>query len=322
MAYTKHSLTDFETVIDAQLLGEMEDGIEDAHNNLDGITVSLEGTREENGRKIESYKMTLPNGKIFDFELKDGEKGDAGNVNINDKTPLRFFAGTKADYDALPDKTNVFAIITDDRTQIGLIDTINGFLDGSIPVPTAWDAWHATTADSAESAVNSVDADGNIENIAETYVRKDEKKIFNFIGNYSNLTENGRVTLSEIPTGKTIDDIVGIGIKTQVKFDSSTFGFSYSATLQFSANKANLSGGDKCRFILSAISHDSSSSGGSLVNPVGMATMVVSLGNTTENKATITFEKCNYTLFDADQFLSAKLSDNIFKLMSIVYYFA
>lgn len=294
MAYTKHSLTDGKTLIDAQLLGEMEDGIVDAHNNLDGITVSLEGTREENGRKIEAYKMTLPNGKTFHFELKDGEKGDAGNVNINDKTPLRFFAGTKADYDELPDKTNVFAIITDDPTQIGLIDKINGFIDGSIPIP----------------------------NIEQNYVRKDEKKIFNFFDANKTLTENETFTLSEIPTGKTIDDIVGIGIKTQVKFASSTFGFSYSATLQFSANKANLSHEDGCRFILSAISHDSSSSGSSLVNPVGMATMVVSLGVTTGNKATITFEKCNYTLFDADQFLSAKLSDNIFKLTSIVYYFA
>jgi hypothetical protein len=72
MSYTRHSFTDYKTVIDAKLLGEMDVGIEDAHNNLDGITVSLEGTREENGRKIEAYKMTLPNGKTFDFELKDG----------------------------------------------------------------------------------------------------------------------------------------------------------------------------------------------------------------------------------------------------------
>lgn len=321
MAYTKHPLTDGKTLINAQLLGEMEDGIKYAHDNLDGITVSLEGTREENGRKIEAYKMTLPNGKTFDFELKDGEKGDAGNVNINDKTELRFFAGKKAEYDALPDKTNVFAIITDDPTQIGLIDTINGFLNGSIPVPTAWDAWHATTADRADDAEKATN-DGNGENIAKTYVRNDEKKIFNLFGNYKTLTENETVTLSEIPTGKTIDDIVGIGIKTQVEFDLTTFGIYYSATLQFSANKANVSSLDGMRFILSAISHDSSSSGSSLANPVGMATMVVSLGVTEGNKATITFEKCSYTLLDADQFLFAKLSDNIFKLLSICYYFA
>lgn len=293
MGYASLLLKDGDT-LEAIHIAHMEKGIKDAHDNLDGIEVSLKETKEENGREIKVYEMTLPNGKTFDFELKDGEKGDAGNVNINDKTPLRFFAGTKAQYDDLPDKTNVFAIITDDPTQIGLIDKINGFIDGSIPIP----------------------------NIEQNYVRKDEKKIFNFFGNYATLTENGMVTLSEIPTGKTIDDIVGIGIKTQVKFDSSTFGFSYSATLQFSATKANLSGGDKCRFILSAISHDSSSSGSSLVNPVGMATMVVSLGVTAGNKVTITFEECSYTLFDADQFLSAKLSDNIFKLLSIVYYFA
>lgn len=296
MGYASLLLKDGDT-LEAIHIAHMEKGIKEAHDNLDGIEVSLKEKKEENGREIKVYEMTLPNGNAFTFEVedgKDGEKGDAGNVNINDKTPLRFFAGTKAQYDDLPDKTNVFAIITDDPTQIGLIDKINGFIDGSIPIP----------------------------NIEQNYVRKDEKKIFSFFGNDGILTENKTITLSEIPTGKTIDDIVGIGIKTRVDFDSSTFGFFYSATLQFSANKANMSSPQGMRFILSAISHDSSSSGSSLVNPVGMATMVVSLGVTAENKVTITFDECSYTLFDADQFLSAKLSDNIFKLLSIVYYFA
>jgi hypothetical protein len=111
-----------------------------------------------------------------------GEKGDAGNVNINDGTELKFFAGTKAEYDDLPDKNDVFAIITDDPTQIGLIDTINGFLNGSIPIP----------------------------NIEKTYVRKDEKKVFTNKFDNETIFPGLYHEIAELPEGKSIDDIVGL----------------------------------------------------------------------------------------------------------------
>ncbi len=67
--------------------------------------------------------------------LPKGDQGDAGNITING-TELKFFTGTKAQYDALSDaeKENLFAIITDDemqdvtmlaRTMVDIIDALN-----------------------------------------------------------------------------------------------------------------------------------------------------------------------------------------------------
>jgi hypothetical protein len=301
MSYTRHSFTDYKTVIDAKLLGEMDVGIEDAHNNLDGITVSLEGTREENGRKIEAYKMTLPNGKTFDFELKDGEKGDAGNVNINDKTPLRFFAGTKAEYDDLPDKTNVFAIITDDPTQIGLIDKINGFIDGSIPIP----------------------------NIEQTYVRKDEQKIYQ--KSVSRPTNKGSVfEIGDLPDGKTSNDIVGMSVCLGLSFK---FNLPVSGQdLSHEIDNLIFQGGKSfmrvlhpdigTRFVLNAMSYESSTSEVvGLVNPLSTATLDVTLLDE-DGKLRIRFDDCRYSVFDENNFLSAKLSDNVFRFIDVIYWFA
>lgn len=306
MAYTKHSLTDYETIIDAQLLGEMEDGIKEAHDNLDGITVSLEGTREENGRKIESYKMTLPNGKIFNFELKDGEKGDAGNVNINDKTPLRFFAGTKAKYDELPDKTNVFAIITDDPTQIGLIDKINGFIDGSIPIP----------------------------NIDKTYVRKDENKIFvcsRFNGTVLPfITTNYTALIGKLPEGKTIDDIAGVAMLINLDFDmqiTPTSSLKHKASLYLYAHKLHdvVVANDGVKFHLFTVTHDSTTGSGgttTFTNPVSMASMDVRLRNAGDGNIEIVFDNGAYTVIGDERKGNAKLSDGVFKLINVRWWFA
>lgn len=213
MGYASLLLNDGDT-LEAIHIAHMEKGIKDAHDNLDGIEVSLKGTREENGREIKVYEMTLPNGKIFDFEVKngkDGEKGDAGNVTI-DNRELRFFVGTKAEYDALDDQTNVFAIITDDPTQIGLIDKINGFIDGSIPIP----------------------------NIEQTYVRKDSlgpryAEIFQISGP-QDVWLDYEFRIGTLPDGKNIEDIMGIGFEMELSLSDSK---EAPYWFDFSANKVH-----------------------------------------------------------------------------------
>ena len=63
-------------------------------------------------------------------------------VEQNKGKALKFFVGTQAEYDAYAgDKTNLFAVISDDTTKQSIIDTlsqhtksINGIIDGSISV--------------------------------------------------------------------------------------------------------------------------------------------------------------------------------------------
>lgn len=300
MSYTKHSLTDGKTLINAQLLGEIEDGIVDAHENLDGITVSLEGTREENGRKIESYKMTLPNGKTFDFELRDGEKGDAGNVNINDGTELKFFAGTKAKYDELPDKTNVFAIITDDPTQIGLIDKINGFIDGSIPIP----------------------------NLEQTYVRKDEKKVFGYSLDYKYMPFYGVIDFvyEKLPEGKTLDDIVGVGLHVRCFKSPGSNGFNlyYSGGKSAAAKFNENTGRNEVIFCLDAPVMGYPS--GFTIRSHGGALARVILYIDDEEFVHIILEECYYWVdaFDNPTYtVSANsMNEGDFGLGNITYWFA
>lgn len=159
-----------------------------------------------------------------------GDKGDPGNVTIDGNTELKFFVGTQEDYENLSSdvkKENLFAIITDDPDDGGLIDKINGFLDGSIPVPFATSADSANTAVNAETSeyaliAGSADSaekatkDGNGENIAETYVRKDEQKKFFVYGNEPTKISIGTaIPVCSIGANKSLNDVIGIscGIK-------------------------------------------------------------------------------------------------------------
>ena len=56
-------------------------------------------------------------------------------VNTVNEIPLRFFVGTKAEYDALLNKSDLFAIITDDNTKADLEDSIQelySFTEGNM----------------------------------------------------------------------------------------------------------------------------------------------------------------------------------------------
>lgn len=86
---------------------------------------------------------------------------------VGNKGPLRFFIGTKAEFDALEDTSNVLALFTDDSTNsilknlqsaISTINnTLNNLVDGTTEVPTATKAMY--------------DSDGNL--ISSTYATKD-----------------------------------------------------------------------------------------------------------------------------------------------------
>lgn len=204
MAYDVLPLTDHYTVIDADLLNHFQTGIKNAHNMIEGFRIEYVGrTTDAQGRDVDQYKVIVPSGEEYSFSVtggKDGapgEKGDTGlpgNITLNG-AELKFFVGTKAEFDTLPSQKNVFAIITDDPTQVGVVDAVTGFLNGTLPVPAAAN-------------------DGNNENIAETYARKDEQKVYNhYIAGGADIENGTEIKLPYFPKGKTLNDVTGIGIR-------------------------------------------------------------------------------------------------------------
>lgn len=174
--------------------------------------VGIESIEYENsytsndGKIVDIYKINLTDGKKQTFEVtngkdgKDGEKGEKGekgNLTI-DGRELNFFIGTQDEYDELTDaeKENLFAIIEDDDTAEeidGLKDDVVGLKNGSV------------TAKKAE-------CDGNGDIISESYVRKDEKKLYNSEVIDKAVATSYRFEIGKLPSGKTVNDIVGIGL--------------------------------------------------------------------------------------------------------------
>ena len=226
MAYNELTLVDKQTVIDAALLNHFQEGIKNAHNMVEGFRIEHVGrTTDAEGRVVDQYKVIVPSGEEYSFDVtggKDGapgEKGDPGlpgNITLNG-AELKFFVGTKAEFDALPSQKNVFAIITDDPTQVGVVDAVTGFLNGTLPVPAAAN-------------------DGNNDNIAETYVRRDTLRpqyaeIFGTSGP-QNVWVDSKFKVGELPNGKTLTDIIGIGFEMDYVSTDTTDGPYY---LDFSA---------------------------------------------------------------------------------------
>lgn len=181
---------------------------------------------------------TLPKGD-------KGDKGDAGNITING-TELKFFTGTQADYDALSpeEKENLFAIITDDPTQIGLIASINEILE-----------W------------------------------KNQKKIFSYPDAFTNpitIERNLLVEIGKIPDGKTIDDIVGIGLDILVS-DDSWYEYTNEGIFRLSSGRTS----DKIQDRV-----NSSPTYGGYYVPFAMSTIVGMIGNVGAN---IEVEICSST---------------------------
>ncbi len=99
---------------------------------------------------VEAVADAVDNGTIGNFITR---------IKTTDGTPLRIFVGTNAAYDALEDKQNLFAIITDDTTKENIQKQITSIISGSTSVGYATNAGKATL-------------DGNGKNIANTYLPK------------------------------------------------------------------------------------------------------------------------------------------------------
>lgn len=304
MAYTELPLVDNQTVIDADLLNHFQDGIKNAHNMIEGFRIEYVGrTTDTEGRVVDQYKVIVPSGEEYFYNVTGGSKGEQGlpgNVTLNG-AELKFFVGKKADYDNLPSKENVFAIITDDPTQVGVVDAVNGFLNGTLPVPAAAN-------------------DGNNENIAQTYVRKDEQKIFTKEYANQQVQFGTGLELFDIPEGKTIDDIVGIGFK--LRFAVSIGGVSVECVPYYSCCKVNKVSANSLTFKGSSVEHSIATSGTTLVNPVLLSSVSISVAQTFSNKVRIAFSKIGTTIMDANNYITDASDANGGKLESITYWFA
>ena len=79
--------------------------------------VSLEQTQISDAPEGENiWTATFGNGDKSNLIVKNGARGYVGSIETVQKQPLHFFAGTRAEYDALPDdkKKNLFAVFEDE----------------------------------------------------------------------------------------------------------------------------------------------------------------------------------------------------------------
>lgn len=304
MAYNELTLVNNQTVIDADLLNHFQTGIKNAHNMIEGFRIEYVGnTTDTEGRVVDQYKVIVPSGEEYYYNVTGGRRGEQGlpgNITLNG-AELKFFVGKKADYDNLPSKENVFAIITDDPTQVGVVDAVNGFLNGTLPVPAAAN-------------------DGNNENIAQTYVRKDEQKIFTKEFTNQQVQFGTGLELYDIPEGKTVNDIVGVGLK--IRFELSVLSISVELVPYFSCCKVNNVSANSVTFKGSSVEHYINTTGVNLVNPVALLSVSFKLSSTSSNKVRITFSKIGSTLMDANNYITDASDTNGGKLESITYWFA
>ena len=132
---------------------------------------------------------------------KDGDDSSAEAMTIKtiNGSELKFFVGTQAQYDALTnaEKENLYAIITDDKTLDEITGAIDGLKDGSV-------------------SAGKAERDGNGYIISETYAKKGEEKPTYINYDLEDIVEqNKEITIGNLPNGKTIEDIIGIGINME-----------------------------------------------------------------------------------------------------------
>lgn len=102
-------------------------------------------------------------------EIRDVDTGFVTTLKTINGTPLRFFAGTQAEYEALTDeeKVNLYAIITNDTTVSAITEAIEAvkasceglqtaLTDGTFTVKNATNAENASVASKLSSAWNSL----------------------------------------------------------------------------------------------------------------------------------------------------------------------
>lgn len=84
---------------------------------------------------VNVWTATFGDGRTQDFKVKNGRRGATGrigSIQTIQGNPLRFFVGTKKEYDALPDaeKTNnLLALFTDDKTREEFNTSIEEFAE-------------------------------------------------------------------------------------------------------------------------------------------------------------------------------------------------
>ena len=128
-------------------------------------------------------------------EISDVDTGFVTTIKTISGTPLRFFVGTQSEYDALSedDKKNLFAIISNDTTKEGLLNSLatlqtdftefrDGVLSGAVSVAKATNAETANYAHAADNAINATNAtnatnDGEGRVITETYANVNQNGV-------------------------------------------------------------------------------------------------------------------------------------------------
>lgn len=394
MAYNRLNLEDGD-VLEAYHIDRIEEGIIAAHEMIEGFRIEYVGrTTDAEGRVVDQYKVIVPSGEEYSFNVTggsngeqgeqgeqgpqgeqgeqgeqgpvgpegpqgpqgeqgeqgpvgpqgpQGEQGIPGNITLNGEE-LKFFVGTEEDYfEKGYDKIeNLFAIITDDPEQIGLINAINGMLDGTIPVPKADKATYANCDANGFNIYNNyvrkekltdgtvvplkAECDGEGYNIVETYARKDEQKVF-YYGRSLALSKDTTVLLGTVPEGKNVDDITQIGIKIRFQFTISnllpTQNVEISFFLPFSCNKQNQANTqNEVRFLGSAVVHDITVSPSAMQNPVALCSLSVLLYKTGNRELYAKFEDCSVSLIDSSHFYSSNLNDVGYTLSSISWCYA
>lgn len=73
------------------------------------------------------WTVTFGDGTTSELRVKNGSRGHVGSVETIDGHTLQFFVGTEDEYDALPNKENLFAITTDGITKDAVRGNGTGF---------------------------------------------------------------------------------------------------------------------------------------------------------------------------------------------------
>ena len=185
----------------------------------------------------------------------DCDTGFITTIKTINGQPLRFFVGEQSEYEALTDKENLFAIITNDTTKesiIAAVETLQEIMDGDRAVPLATNATNLIRTENILAYTGT-----RIENIQ---IERGKTYIFNVYFNWENDTagENHSFILSipnadQTPTGYTSRYYSSCSIQkrvvsaeTKIYFYRIEIDISYgnAATLYFHEYKgADISGG-------------------------------------------------------------------------------
>lgn len=169
----------------------------------------------ENGCKYE----TMSKEQILAAITQAVESGTIGNCDTGfiqtiktiNGLSLRFFVGAQYEYDALSDeeKKNLYAIITNDATQAGILEAIE------------------TLEENYEKLVEGLSSG--------TFIIPSEQRLYNCAFDDETISRGTLLEIGKLPSGKTVDDIVGVGLEVGLTTET------YDNALRFSAGKTRQS---------------------------------------------------------------------------------